>query len=74
MEKKKARGLKLSARVLNSPKTPRVRKQTTPHSKRRKLEAPPTSPVDSNPGGGDPLNPPMLFNPKAKSKKVSVVI
>ena len=74
VEQKTARGSKITARVSNSPKTPKVRKLATPHSKKRRLEALNTTPVNSGAGDDNTPNPFIPMNLKAKSGKVCIVI
>jgi hypothetical protein len=71
VEKKTARGSKISAKVSNSPQTPKIRKQGTPHSKRRKMLISPLS----QPGSGIEIchtpNTPLPIKLKTKGRKVS---
>ena len=73
MERKTARGAKITAKVSNSPKTPRIKKRATPLSRRRTdflslTPAGPSTTVD------DPPTPPMPITLKKNSKKVGTLI
>ena len=74
IEKKTARGSRITGKVSNSPQTPRIRKQATPHSKKRRLEVSPVASIGSGAGVGHSLNPPMLIKLKPKPGKVSLTI
>jgi hypothetical protein len=70
-KEKTARGFKVVPRISNSPRTPKLRKWATPHSKKRRLEV---SPVFSmGPSSGNDLpDPPMPVKFKSKAGKVSL--
>jgi hypothetical protein len=68
-EKKTARGSKITARVSNSPRTPKIRKLATPHSKRR-LEAFNITPASSSARDDHIPDPVIPIKLKAKSGKV----
>ena len=74
VEKKTARGSKISAKVSNSPRTPKIRKQGTPHSKRRKMLVSPLS----QPGSGIKIchtpDTPLPIKLKTKHGKVSSIL
>jgi len=73
-EEKTARGRKIVPRISNSPLTPKIGKQATPHSKKRRLEASPVLPIGPSAGNDHPLNPLMPLKFKAKSGKVCFAI
>jgi hypothetical protein len=70
VEKKTARGLKIAAKVSESPQTPKKRKQLAFHSKKRRVEV---SPI-SQPGFGAEIShipdSPIPIKLKAKPGKV----
>jgi hypothetical protein len=68
VEKKTARGLKIAAKVSASPRTPKIRKQTTPLSKMRRLEASPISQTDPSEGIGCVPDPPIIALKKKRGK------
>ena len=74
IEKKTARGSKISGKVSNSPQTPRIRKRVTPHSKKRRLEASPVALIGSVAEVDHSLNPPMPIKLKPKPGKVSLTM
>ena len=71
MEEKTARGTKLTARVSNSPKTPRFKKLATPRSKRQRFEVFPTTEIGTGTGEGYPPHPLVPIELEIKSGKVS---
>ena len=74
MEKKTARGSRITGKVSNSPQTPRIRKRATPHSKKRRLEVSPVASLGSGAEVDHSLNPPMPIKLKPKPGKVSLTI
>ena len=70
VEKKTARGSKISAKVSNSPRTPKIRKQGTPHSKRRKMLVSPISQTGSGIEICHTPNTPLPIKLKTKPGKV----
>ena len=74
MEEKTARGSKITARVSNSPRTPKFRQLATPYSKKRRIGTVPVAQIGSSVGDDHLPNSPVLINLKAKSGKVSFVI
>ena len=75
MEKKTARGPKVTARISGSPRTPRVKKQTIPSSKIRRLELSPITQAGLSEGIGHTPAPPMAAIAfKKKTGKVLFVI
>jgi hypothetical protein len=74
VEKKTARGVKLTAKVSNSPQTPKIRKSAAPRSKRQRTGVPPITPLGSGAGVGHPLTPPLLIKLEKKPGKVSFLM
>ena len=72
-EEETARGAKITAKVSNSPKTPRIKKRATPFKKRRTnfLSLTPAGPSNA---ADDPPTPPMPIALKKPSKKVGTLI
>ena len=68
-EEKTARGSRIVSRISNSPRTPKVRKRATPHSKKRRLGVSPTLSIGPSAGEGL-LDPPLSFKFKPKAGKV----
>jgi hypothetical protein len=72
VEEKTARGSKITARVSGSPKTPKIRKLGTPHSKKRRMDFFLPAPDDPSTGDGHLPNTPIPMKLKTKSGKVSL--
>lgn len=73
IEKKTARGSRLTATTANSPKTPKLKKSATPHSKKRRLEPFSTATADLSSGNYSP-NPLTPIKLKKKSGQVSFTV
>ena len=71
MERKTARGAKITVKVSNSPQTPKIRKWAAAHNKKRHMEAPPITPAGPSADIGHPPTPPVLIRLKKKSGKVN---
>jgi hypothetical protein len=74
VEKKTARGAKITAKVANSPRTPKARKWAAPHYKKRHMEAPPITPASPSAGADHPSAPPLPITLKKKTGKVCSLI
>lgn len=72
VEKKTARGPKITANISASPQTPKIRKQATPLNKIRRLEASPTTQSGTS-GGMDYIPEPPTIAFKKKGGKVCFV-
>jgi hypothetical protein len=68
VEQKTARGSKITAKVSGSPRTPKIRRQTTPLSKMRRLGASPITQVDSSEKIGYVLDSPVIGLKKKTGK------
>ena len=74
MEKKTARGSKVTAKVLESPRTPKIRKRSAPLSKKRRVGDSPITQIGTS-VEVDPIpDPPMPIEFKTKPGKVCFVI
>jgi len=71
-EEKTARGSRIVSRISNSPRTPKIKKRATPHSKKRRFGVSPTLTIGSGTGDG-PLNPPLSVKFKPKTGKVCLL-
>lgn len=74
MERKTARGAKIAAKVSDSPQTPKIRKRTTPHSKKRRMEVPSIIPIGPSAEVGHPPTPPAQIKLKKKPGKVCSLV
>ena len=74
VEKKTARGSKITAEVSGSPRTPKFRKQTTPLSKKRRMEDSSVTPMGLGVELDQILDPIIPINFKMKRGKVCTVI
>lgn len=71
VEKKTARGTKITAKASDSPRTPKIKKQATPGSKKRRMELPLITPIGPSTEVNCPLTPPMPIKLKKKPGKVT---